>query len=77
MEKLNKRQILLEISEDKKSIKVAIGQFPEIEFSTCPNKVIESCQGVIQSYFDKTGIHCCLKEWTDEKCSCYDFNCRC
>ena len=76
MENLNNRQILLEISEDKKYVTVTIGCFQPMTFISCPEEVVSSCTVALKNYFEKTGLNF-LKEWNDEKCPRFDFNCRC
>ena len=76
MEKLNKRQILLEISEDKKYVTVELGDFPPETYMACPEEVVDSCAQALKLYFRNTGLEF-IEEWSNEKCPRYDFNCRC
>ena len=79
MERLKNNQILLEISEDKKTITVNSGfiSYP-VAFGSCPAKVLENIPNVIQSYAKEFGFDE-LPGWEEEKCGyeggkCIDCN---
>lgn len=76
MEKLERNQILLEISEDKKKVTVSCGAFwHPITFDTCPAKVTNNLGNTINSYIEQTGLEN-IPEWTSEKCGYEGGTCR-
>lgn len=68
MERLKNNQILLEISEDKKTITVNSGSISyPVAFDSCPAKVVECIPNAIQSYAKEFGFDE-LPGWEKEKC---------
>ena len=64
---MEKNQILLEISKDKKSITVTLGDFPSMSFESCPKRATLNFQNVINTYLEETGLKN-LEEWKSENC---------
>ena len=69
MLELNRNQILLEISEDKKHMTVTLGEFPSMKFECCPKGPTQYIQNAVETYLEKTGLGN-LQEWKDSLC-CY------
>ena len=68
---MEKNQILLEISKDKKSITVTLGDFQSMSFDVCPKSPSKCIPKVIESYLEKTGLDN-LEEWESSKCTYED-----
>ena len=67
--KLEKNQILITISEDKKLLTVECGAINRsIEFSNCPKKTIENIGNVVKAYDEHTGLSSCISEWKPNGC---------
>ena len=64
---MEKNQILLEISKDKKNITITLGDFQSMSFECCPMKPTKNIQKAIEAYLEKTGLEN-LEEWENSKC---------
>lgn len=75
--KLEKNQILITISEDKKLLTVECGAFNHpIDFSNCPKETIGNIGNAVKSYDERTGLSSCISEWKPSGCF-YDGNGTC
>lgn len=75
--KLQKNQILVTISEDKKLLTVECGaiSYP-VDFSCCPKNTIENIGNAIKAFDKRTGLSECISEWKPSGCF-YDGNGSC
>ncbi len=68
MEELKPNQILLEISEDKKTVTVSCGAFCyPLTFGTCPANVTKNLSNSLNSYIEETEL-AKVPNWKSEKC---------
>lgn len=73
---LEKNQILISISEDKRKITIEAGAVPqEITYDACPAKVLENIGNVITAFSGDTGLYY-HPEWENEKCGYLGGKCR-
>ena len=55
---LEKNQILISISEDKRKITIEAGAVPqEITYDACPAKTLENIQNAIDAFSKSTGLY--------------------
>jgi hypothetical protein len=77
---MENNQILITISDDKKTITVST-VYKDMTFSSCPNSVLENLPNAMQSYVEHTGLNT-IKQFSNEECyykggeigSCNDCN---
>lgn len=75
MEQLNNRQILIEVSEDKKKVTISSGRcYREITYDACPAKLTNGLENSLNAYIQATNL-ALYPEWEDEKCSEYCNDC--
>lgn len=66
MDKLNDNQLLVTILDGKTVVK--IGSYPEVVYSSCPNKTYEHIQNSIETYMKEFDIPNKSEAWRPKGC---------